>query len=48
VLNRIAQPGGPAQKHIIPTQLIKRESSGPLFRFAGRTLGLNDSSRTNA
>jgi DNA-binding LacI/PurR family transcriptional regulator len=34
VLNRIAQPGAPAQQHTIPTQLIKRESSGPPLKFA--------------
>jgi DNA-binding LacI/PurR family transcriptional regulator len=48
VLNRIAQPGAPAQQHTIPTQLIKRESSGPPLKFAGRTLGWSDSSRSNA
>ncbi len=48
VLNRIAQPGAPAQQHTIPTQLIKRESSGPPLKFAGRTLGWSDSSRSNS
>jgi DNA-binding LacI/PurR family transcriptional regulator len=48
VLNRIAQPDRPVQKHTIPTQLIKRESSGPPLKFAGRALGFDESSSTNA
>jgi len=34
VLNRIAQPERAAQKYTIPTQIIKRESSGPPLRSA--------------
>jgi DNA-binding LacI/PurR family transcriptional regulator len=48
VLNRIASPDRPVQKHMIPTQLVRRESSGPPLKFAVRTPGLAESSITNA
>ena len=47
VLNRIAQPDRLVQKYTIPTQLIKRESSGPPPRFAGRASEFDVSSITN-
>jgi DNA-binding LacI/PurR family transcriptional regulator len=48
VLNRIAAPDRPAQKHTIPTQLVRRESSGPPLKFSSRTSGFSESSITNA
>ena len=48
VLNRIAAPDRPAQKYTIPTQLVRRESSGPPLKFSARTPGFSESSITNA
>ena len=48
VLNRIAAPDRPAQKYTIPTQLVRRESSGPPLRFSTSVPGFTESSITNA
>ena len=47
VLDRIAEPDRPAQTYTIPTQIIKRESSGPPLRFTGGISGFDESSSTS-
>jgi LacI family transcriptional regulator len=48
VINRIAQPRRAVQKNMIPTQLVRRESSAPPMKFASQAAGLGESSGSDA